>query len=510
MFALWRLVFCVSCAAALAGGAVFDVRQYGAAGDGRTKDTRAIAKAIEACVKAGGGTVYFPPGKYLTGAINLKSNVTLHIEAGATMLGSPDVEDYPLVPSPWSGEGQQISALIYGDGVENITITGRGTIDGQGEVWWNRQRLANPKGKQKVVLTGKDLEEAQKVKHGRPHLVKLIRCKNLLMEGLTLKNSPSWTVNPVFSEGLTFRGLTILNPQPSPNTDGINPESCRNVHISNCHIDVGDDCVTIKSGKDEVGRRVGKPCENITVTNCTMINGHGGVVVGSEMSGGAKNISVSNCTFQGTLRGIRLKTQRGRGGVVDGMVVSNIVMENVPEPFSLTMYYSGRRGEDQAEPVTEGTPVLRNILLHNIVAHGARIAGEIRGLPEMPIAGVTFSNVRVWAKEGFLGSWVKDLAFHDVQIETDKGPALVCRNVDGLEIDGLRMAAPHGEVPVIDLNQVKDVFLRASWAARGTGTFVKIGGSATRNVVLSGNNVTSARQPLAVGSEVAKEAVVEK
>lgn len=452
--------------------------------------------------------MYFPPGKYLTGAINLKSNVTLHIEAGAVILGSPEVEDYPLAPDPWGEQKQQISALIYGTGIENITLTGRGVIDGQGEVWWNRQRLANPKAKQ--ALSKEDLEEAGKVRFGRPHLIKLIRCRNVLMEGLTLRNSPSWTLNPVFSEELTFRGLTILNPEPSPNTDGINPESCRNVHIADCHIDVGDDCVTIKSGKDEAGRRVGKPCENITVTNCTMIHGHGGVVVGSEMSGGARNISVSNCVFQKTLRGIRLKTQRGRGGIVEGMVVSNIVMEDVPEPFSLTMYYSGGRGQQMAEPVGDGTPQFRDVLIQNILARGARTAGYILGLPEMPIAGISFSHLRVSASEGFLCSWAKDVAFHDVQVDTGKGPALTARNVEGLEFDGFRTAQPHPEAPVIDLNQVRDVFLRACWAARGAGAFVKISGPATANVVLSGNHLTYAKRAFELAPEVSRVAVVDK
>ena len=381
--------------------------------------------------------MYFPPGKYLTGAINLKSNVTLHIEAGAVILGSPEVEDYPLAPDPWGEQKQQISALICGTGIENITLAGRGVIDGQGGVWWNRQRLANPKAKQ--ALSKEDLEEAGKVRFGRPHLIKLIRC--------------------------------------------------RNVHIADCHIGVGDDCVTIKSGKDETGRRVGKPCENITVTNCAMIHGHGGVVVGSEMSGGARNISVSNCVFQRTLRGIRLKTQRGRGGLVEGMVVSNIVIEDVPEPFSLTMYYSGGRRQQMAEPVGDGTPQFRNVLIQNILARGARTAGYILGLPEMPVAGVSFSHLRVSAKEGFLRSWAKDLAFHDVQVDTGKGPALTARNVEGLEFDGFRTAQPHPEAPVIDLNQVRDVFLRGCWAARGAGIFVKIGGPATHNASVSGTRV---------------------
>jgi polygalacturonase len=475
---------------------VFNVRAFGAAGDARTKDTAAIAKAIETCDKAGGGTVYFPPGKYLTGAIRLKSRVTLEIEAGAVILGSRDPQDYPAVPSPWEDGRREISALIYADGASDITIKGRGVIDGQGEVWWQRQRLANPKG-QGRPLTAEEQKEAAMVKLGRPHLVKLVRSNNILMEGLTLVNSPSWTVNPVFCEFVTIRGLTLINPPDSPNTDGINPESCRNVHISNCHIDVGDDCVTLKSGKDEAGRRAGRPTENVTVTNCTMIHGHGGIVIGSEMSGDVRNVTVANCVFQQTLRGIRIKSQRGRGGVVEGLTASNIVMEDVSEPFSITMYYSGRAGEDRTEPVGEGTPAFRDILLSNIFARGARIAGQILGLPEMPISGVSLSNVRVSAKQGFEARWAKDLAFHNVQIDTEKGPALLCRNVEGLEIDGFRSLRPHARVPVIALGDVQQGFLRGCWAARGTDVFLDAGGDKSRNIVLVGNELQSAKEAVA-------------
>jgi len=404
--------------------AVFDVRQYGAAGDGRKKDTAAMQKAIDACGKAGGGTVEVGPGRYFIGAIELRSNVTLHIEAGAVLLGSTEPEDYPLVANPW-GQGQTIASLIRGEDLEHIAITGGGTVDGQGAAWWKRQRLARPKGKNPPAPAEADRGEIAKISHGRPHLIKLVRCKYVLLEGLTLINSPSWTVNPVFSEFLTIRGLTLRNPDDSPNTDGINPESCRNVHISNCNIDVGDDCVTIKSGTDEVGRRMGKACENITVTNCTMLHGHGGLVVGSEMSGGAKNITISNCVFQGTQRGIRIKSQRGRGGVVEAVTADNIVMEDVGVPVSISMYYSGGAGADKAEAAGEGTPLFRDISLSNILARGAKTAGEILGLPEMPVEGVTLNNVKIAAQKGFSIEHARGIQFRDVRIEAKEGPAVL-------------------------------------------------------------------------------------
>ena len=416
-------------AAFLLASSFFNVRDYGASGGGISKDTAAIHKAIDACVKTGGGTILFPPGKYLTGAINLKSNMTLHVEAGATILASEDPADYPLRAGVWGDSSRGISSLIYGENLVNVAITGRGTIDGQGEIWWERQRLRNPRpGRDPKPVRLKEPAEAEvkKIEFGRPHLIRLVRSKNVLIEGLTLVNSPSWTVNPVFCEFVTVTGITIVNPANSPNTDGINPESCRNVHISNCNIDVGDDCVTIKSGTDEVGRRVGRPCENITVTNCTMLHGHGGVVVGSEMSGGARNITVSNCVFQGTDRGIRIKSQRGRGGIVEGITVSNIVMQDVTEPFTITMFYHGSDTVEEKHAVDEGTPRFRDILINNVTARGAKSAGQVTGLKEMPIEGVTFSNVRIAAEKGFTCTDARNITFFDVKIDAQTGPAMNC------------------------------------------------------------------------------------
>lgn len=413
---------------ALAAPRVFDVRDYGAAGDGVRKETAAIQKAVDACAKAGGGTVLVPAGRYLTGAIDLRSNCALDIDGGARVLASPDPKDYPLRDSPWNDGRKEISALLYGDGVENVAVRGRGTVDGQGQVWWKRQRLANPKKNDPKPTTPAEMAEAKAVANGRPHLIKIVRSKHVLIDGITLVNSPSWTVNPVLCEFVRVNGITILNPVPSPNTDGINPEACRNVHISNSVIDAGDDCVTLKSGKDELGRRMGRPDENISITNCTMLRGHGGVVIGSEMSGGVRNVTVSNCVFQGTQRGIRIKSQRGRGGVVEGVTVSNIVMQDVGEAFSITMFYQGSDKPDDSYPVNEGTPRFRDIHLSNITARGSKTAGQITGLKEMLIEGITFSHVRIQAQKGFVCRDTKNIAFDDVVISTPEGVQSDCSN----------------------------------------------------------------------------------
>ena len=534
---------------AFAAATVCDVRDYGPSGNGSTKDTQAIQKAIEACAQKA-GVVYFSPGNYLTGAITLRSNITLHIEAGATLLGSPDAADYPMVPNPWRPETTTISALIYGDGVKNVTLTGLGTIDGQGLSWWKRAFIwrrspeyesrerhytplvemcsSTPSMNTALFYPPRQLERSAAAapqagvrESPRPRLFTCVRCTNLLMEGLTVRNSPNWTINPVFSEQIVFRGLTIDAPIDSPNTDLFDLESCRNVLISDCTMDGGDDLVTIKSGTEPAGLRINRPCENITVTNCTMLHGHGGIVFGSETSGGIRNVSVSNCVFRGTDRGFRLKSQRGRGGVVDGLVASNIVMEDVYEPFAIYFYYSSSTrtatcrpiqsvNGDSAQPVGEGTPVWRNFSFDNILAKGAITAGFILGLPESPMSGMTFSNVRIWAKdEGFLCRYAKDVAFHNVQINTGTGSTLVGQNVDGLEVDGFRTTAPHPGVPVIDLSNITDVFLRGSWAAPGTDSFLNVSGDSTRNVVLNGNDLRYAKQAVNVAREAAKEVRVQ-
>ena len=506
---LQRLVWLLPLVLTLPAGArTCNVRDAGAAGDGVRKDTAAIAKAVAECAQ-GGGTVYFPPGRYVTGAIQLKSDIRLDIGVGAVLLGSEDPADYPLRPSPYEPERKELSALIYGDGLANVTISGRGTIDGRGQVWWKRHRWANPR-KNDPKPSAAELEESKKVAHGRPHLIKLVRSKNVWIEGVTMLNSPSWTVNPVFCEFVTVTGVTIVNPVPSPNTDGINPESCRNVSISNCTIDVGDDCVTIKSGKDEAGRRAARPCENVTVSNCTMLQGHGGVVIGSEMSGGVRNVTVANCVFQGTNIGIRIKSQRGRGGVVEGMTVSNIVMQDVPEAFTITTFYQGSDKPEERHAVDEGTPRFRDIRISNVTARGSKSAGQITGLREMPVSGVSFDHVRIAAAKGFTVRNAHDVAFHNVQIDAEQGPALSVADTSLLELDGFRTGSPHADAAAVEFRNVRDAFVRQSWAAPGSRTFLRVSGGESGTIVLSGNHFIGASEPLAYGDGGRADMVKEK
>jgi polygalacturonase len=417
----------------------FNIKDFGATGDGTTLDTRAIQNAIDAASHiGGGGTVFVPAGKYVTGSIFLRDNITLFIDAGATLLGSQNSADYPIVTMRWEGVTQPTHApLIAGDGLRNIAVTGRGTIDGRGEMWWRAFR-------------------AKTIDAPRPRLISFSNCTNVLIEGITLTNSPAWTVNPVRCENVTVDKITISNPPDSPNTDGINPDSCRNVHISNCHIDVGDDCVTIKSGIETEVRELLVPCENITVTNCTMVHGHGGVVIGSEMSGGVRNVVISNCVFVGTDRGIRMKSRRGRGGFIEDVRVTNIVMTEVLCPFTLNLFYHiGKKGDlsiadKNPQPVTAGTPRFRRVHLSHVTARNAKTAaGFLYGLPEMPIEEVTLDDVSISMDRdaepgyadmaddipqqraaGLFARHVHDLRLRDVEITNQIGDAFLLTDVE--------------------------------------------------------------------------------
>ncbi|HZM02550.1 MAG TPA: glycoside hydrolase family 28 protein [Candidatus Saccharimonadales bacterium] len=445
------LAFAISAGAA-SGPALFNVRDYGAKGDGAALETAAITRAIDACAGAGGGVVYVPPGNYLTGTLILQSHVTLQIEAGATLLGSENPEDYPLRADPWGIEGQIICPLIYAEDARNIALTGRGVIDGRGQVWWKRHRLAHPKNGQPVAVTPSEIDEAKKVNHGRPRLVRFVRCQDVLIEQLHFTNSAFWTISPLFCQFVRVDGVTIQNPVPSPNTDGINPESCQNVQIVNCQIDVGDDCVTLKSGMNEAGRRLGKPDQDITIANCVMMQGHGGVVIGSEMSGGVRNVTVANCVFHGTDIGLRVKSQRGRGGVVENFTACNLSMDNVTHPFVITTFYQGNDQPGDKFEVNEGTPKFHDFLFSNISARGARDAGSITGLREWPVDGVAFSNVHIEAQTGFSCVNAKNIQFHDVDIETAQGPSLTLRACENIDSARLTTRTPHAQTSLVITN----------------------------------------------------------
>jgi polygalacturonase len=495
----------------------YNVVKYGAKNDSSKIATIAIRNAIDAASKAGGGTVYFPAGKYLTGPIHLKSNITIFIDAGAVLYFSDNFDDYlPMVQSRWEGtDVVNFSPLFYAYKAENISITGRGTIDGNGRKWWDfhhklyDKNMPRSKWQEEFARNNKDVikpDVPAMIDRGflRPPFIQPMYCKNVLIEGITIRNSPFWTVNPEFCENVTIKGITINNPD-SPNTDGINPESCKYVHISDCHISVGDDCITIKSGKDRAGRKMGAPAENYTITNCTMLSGHGGVVIGSEMSGGVKKITISNCIFDGTDRGIRIKTARGRGGIVEDIRVDNVIMKNIrDEAIVLNMFYQ----KSEPEQVSERTPQLKNIHFSNITAETDR-AVVIIGIEEMPVEDITFHDIQFNAKTGMQIKEAKNIELHNVRITTTSGPALSVENVDGIEVDGVQSWNPMAETPMLLFRNVQNMFLHSCFPPKDTETFVELQGDLTRQVVIKNNNFLNVKMPVKKGNEVSEKITIE-
>jgi polygalacturonase len=479
----------------------YNVITVGASPDGQIMCTEAIRKAIDTAASGGGGTVYFPSGTYLTGPIRLQNHITLYLDTGATIKFSTNFDDYlPMVASRWEGiTVTNFSPLISAYQAKDVAIVGRGALDGQGQVWWDflHKLRAN-----KDLPRSKWQEEFDRLNKGiiaemnyaplnvgflRPPFIQFYECTNVLVDGVTIRNSPFWNVSPLYCEDVNVHGVSIISPALSPNTDGINPDSCRNVHISDCLVDVGDDCITIKSGRDADGRRVGKPIENCTVVNCTLLHGHG-ISIGSEMSGGVKNIVVDNCVLDGTDNGIRIKSTRGRGGVIENVRISNLIMRNIREAaILLTTFYR----KSDPEPVSDRTPIFRNIHISGITAAGT-ITCEVTGLAEMPIENVTFSDIQLTGKTGFAIKDVKGIELHHVTVNTESGPAFTATGVDGLELDGVKTTNPHNGVPVVQLGAVKNVFVHGCVATPGTETFLRMNEASADDVTLGDNNLKQA------------------
>jgi polygalacturonase len=493
----------------------YNVLTYGAKNDSSKLATKAIATAIAAASKKGGGTVYFPAGKYLTGPIHLKSNITLFIDAGAELHFSDNFDHYlPMVESRYEGvDVTSFSPLIYAYKAENISIIGRGLINGHGKKWWDfveGYKQDQPRSKWQYMFDSlnKNIllpDDPRQMKRGflRPPFIQPMYCKNVLIDGITIVNSPFWTVNPEFCENVVVNAVTINNPS-SPNTDGINPESCNNVRISNCYISVGDDCITIKSGKDLPGRTKATAAENYTITNCTMLRGHGGVVIGSEMSGGVKKITISNCIFDGTDRGIRLKTARGRGGVVEDIRVDNIIMKNIrDQAIVLDMQYA----KTDPAPVSERTPQFRNIHMSNITAE-TNEAIFINGLDEMPVEDISFSDIQFDAKTGAVIRNASHISFHNVRITTKEGSSIIAENVSNLTINGVHTLKPLA-APAITLTNTKDVFVYNCFPLKGTNVFLNVKGSQTSQVTLKGNNFKYVVQPVVKDGSIAEDIAID-
>jgi polygalacturonase len=388
---------------------VCDVTAYGAKGDGVTKDTHAIQDAIDACAAKGGGTVRLPSGTFLTGPIVLKNHITLEVDAGVTLLGSQDKADYPEVQEL---REPALQPLLSAANAEHIIIRGGGTIDGNGKPWWDAVYAHR---------AGSNFPAAM-----RPRLILFDHCKHVLIENMTIQNSASWQVVPYYSDDVVIRNGKILAPARSPNTDGIDPFSSSHVTISHMTIDTGDDNIAIKSGQPN-SPGPDSPSTDIVITDCTFLHGHG-MSMGSEIAGGVQRVRARRIHFQGTASGVRIKSNRDRGGDIGNFDFRDLTMENVATPILITEYYPRIPQHDTAQPVTRLTPHFHDIHISNLKATGAKDAGMIVGLPESPITTVTLDHVDISAQKGMTVSDATVKA-HDFSVTAAAGdPYILLEN----------------------------------------------------------------------------------
>lgn len=504
------------------------ITDFGAVKGGKVLNTQAFADAISTVSEKGGGKVIIPPGVWRTGPILLKSNLELHAEAGALIVFSDDKDLYPLVETSFEGVNTwRCLSPIYGVDLENIAFTGKGVWDGSGDAWRfvKKSKLPAPQWK-KLIASGGILNEEkdewypseqyknamvnadQNIRHDlstkedfqqirdflRPVMVSVQNSKRVMFDGPTFQNSPAWCLHPLMVEDLIVRNVTVRNPWYSQNGDGLDVESCKNVLVENCSFDVGDDAICIKSGKDEDGRERGVPCENLVIRNNIVFHGHGGVTVGSEMSGGVKNMHVSNCTFIGTDVGLRFKSNRGRGGVVEDIFISGIQMKDIPTfAISFNLYYGGVSASEMLEaggveqnsdvqPVTEETPQFKNIDISEIIVDGADQAILLQGLPEMNLENVKLHNMLLSANKGITMVDAKGVKMHNIKLETKEENAVMMVNAQNVNISDF-------DFPYNGANNIS------------------IFGNKSREITVKGTNGTSVSDFVTLGAEVEKSTI---
>lgn len=377
-----------------------------------------IQNAVDECSLHGGGKVVIPCGEWHTGKIHLKSGVHLHLEDGAVLIFNSNPDDYlPPVFTRWEGtECYNYSPLIYAKDCTDIAVTGSGTLIGSGEAWWHWKKLQQSAANKLAYSEGDEIPVEKRV-YGtqtaalRPSFIQFIGCTDILLEGFTIKDGPQWTLHPVYCNNVTIRNVNVISK--GPNTDGLNPDSCTNVLIEGCTFDTGDDCIAINSGLNEDGWRVGKPCENIEIRNCTMNGGHGGLVIGSAISGGVKNVYAHDCVINGTMQGIRLKSMRGRGGYVYDAVFENIKINNVTEQaIQINMYYEF----STVQPKSDVPSDFAGIKIKNVSGNSNKTGIQIKGLPERKLRNITLEDISLTAEDTFICTDVESIELKNISI----------------------------------------------------------------------------------------------
>ncbi len=504
-----------------------NIVEFGAVPDGHTLNTKVFADAIAACAKAGGGTVVVPAGTWLTGPIRLESNINLHVEKGALVQFSKNIDDYPFIENPGGRQNRYGRAqLISAYKAKNIAITGGGIFNGTGEIWryvlredltelqwkalvasggivsangeewWPSEKAMGAEiffkesANAKKMLTKEDYESTKE--YLRPNLVNFIECTDILLDGPTFENSPRYHIIPQQCENLIIRNVNVLAPVYGKNTDAIDPSACRNVVIYNCMIDVGDDGICLKPGTIAFSQKPGPACENIVVADCVVYHAHGGFVIGSESNGGARNVSVHNCVFIGTDVGLRFKSARGRGGVIEKIFIDGIQMrEIVTDAILFDMYYSGGAPDVEArkdltirkaEPVTDRTPQFKDFFVKNIVCNGADRAVVINGLPELSIKNMILDNVSITSKRG---AFIAD--------------------ADGVQLNGCRIVPQSGNV--FNIIQSRNVTIKDGIYPAPADLFLKVYGERSDNIRLIGVDLKQVKKEIELEKNVKADAV---
>jgi polygalacturonase len=517
-----------------AGLRVFNVREYGAVGDGKTLDMDALNRAITACNAGGGGVVYLPPGTYLSGTVVLQSNVTVYLEAGATLLGSTQLADYSHQAGPSRTGDANGKHLVFARDAENVGLAGPGRIDGQGRAFWVPSgRVVPPPAESWRDVATYDWKPLD-----RPSpLVEFYNCKNLRLEDIRIENAAGWTLRPIQCENVFIRGITIKNPVIGPNTDGIDPTCCRNVFISGCHIDTGDDAICLKSESPYGGEP--QVSKNIRISNCVLTCCCNGLKFGTATRGGFENVTFTNSIIFNEDVDLKARVISGialemvDGGWLEGVVISNIRMQRVRTPIFI------RRGNRRPRP--DGTPgTLRGVMIENVHATGSILTSSVTGLPGFDVEDVTLSNIRIESVEGGKAEWVArnmpevpgsypearmfgrlpayglycrhvaGLRVRNLELRAaadEARPALVCDDVKDLEIAGLGAAAPAGPQPLIKLVQTRRAFLHGCSAPSGTGTFVHVQGDRTEQITLLANDLAGAPKGSDAAADVPAQAV---
>ncbi len=522
------LLLAGGCTSSSGGRGWFNVLDFGAKADGSAMSTDAFKSAIDAAHRAGGGTVFVPAGTYKTGPIQLVSNLVLHIDAGATL-------EFPAQRLPYTQsrvQGIECLApipLIGGDHLENVTITGHGVLTTENADWVKLMGPPEPRtptypgsafgpewNNLRALLqqkTPQPQEEYLKVApHLRPAFIRMTESKNVAIEGIHIVGAPFWTIHLLYCQNAVVQKVN-LETFPGIFTGGIYIDSSHDVRVSDCYLDNGDDAIVLKAGKDADGLRVNRSCENIAISNCIVKRGSGAIVMGSETSGWIRHVVASNIVCQGTQMGIHIKSERGRGGGIEDVQISNVTMESVSRPITVTEFYQ-MQGETPAgpEPVSQRTPTIRNIgISHVTVTRSSGIidfswnpiatttsSGEndhpllvdIAGLPESPITGLRLSDIVISGKAGLIASNAPGMELRNIRIDPETGPAMIVRDSKNAVLDGITSAKEFQDVPMIRVERSPGALVRNGRAALGTSVFVSVPPGERADVIMENNHVS--------------------